>query len=553
MNLAQEILDTIFEDHKERKAKHITPFGGIIYTETNRDKSIVYSILQIYTPHDEWEEPNYYFEFIVYYIATSEEDFDLFMNDPEDARYELFNSIFYIETVRDKCEEMFGTLDKDDIYGFSDLYHHTDFNDDYLQKIPHNEYFEYVLKSIAYYTPNREDIFTTEYKCNPKDTKHIKSFYISPSILQSCQKVFQCKNLQSFTVSNNFASWEAKEISKLENLNYLNIEDTSGDFTDSTWGEEQLQAIAMLPYLVDISISGKSLQSTVFLNFSSLRSLKYLALHHANLSTIDTIISEMQNLEVLDLSNNNLSSLPKSLLQLKKLKILRLSSNPLGKIPEWIGDFKELEELDLSGTMLTTLPENIAHIPKLKKLKIRKNTFKMLPPSLAELKDEVVLLESMYRALYDNVLKKHLNTIPKEEAIFSNNFNLKLMVINKLMYEDEVLLPKFDIYKFVEEYDKRTIDIENEGYEIIPEVKTYFKNLKIPPILLSDITELYADGGDSIYSQLMPYWGGEEDIFNIFSTEEFHLLPQLDKFTPLGIENDVKEFLEKQSIDVSAL
>jgi Leucine-rich repeat (LRR) protein len=549
-NPAQEVLNTIFEDHKERTLLNITPFGDIIYTETNKDKSIVYSVLQIYIEHDEWvDPPNYYFKFKVHYIATSQEDWELFCNDPKDDRDELFESLFQRVYIREMVQEKLGDLDKDEIYGFSDLYYNTEFDIDRIQKIQPNKYFAHVLNAISYYKPNTEEIFTTEYECNQKETKHIKSFYISPSILQECQSVFECKNLQSLTVSNSFVLWKAEEICKLENLNYLNINHTGGG---SVWDEQLLQAIATLHYLVDISISGKSLPLTVFSIFSSLKSLKRLTLNHAELASIDTVISKMKNLEVLDLSGNNLSSLPKSILQLKKLKILRLANNSLAQIPEWIDDLEALEELDISNTMLTTLPQSIAKIPKLKKLKIKKNRFTTLPSSLKTLDEDVIALEATYRALYDNILAKQLKSLPKEDVTFSENFNLKLIIINKLMYEDEILLPKFDIYQFVKTYDKRRIDIEEEGYEIIPEVKTYFENLKIPTALLWDIKELYADGGDSIYFQLMPHWSGEEEIFDITSTKEFDLLPNLKKFTSWYITNEVRSFLEKRSIKVNS-
>jgi Leucine-rich repeat (LRR) protein len=541
INPAQEILDTIFEDHKERTLLNITPFGDIIYTETNRDQSIVYSVLQIYAPHNEWEEPNYYFEFKVHYIATSQEDFNLFCTDTEDERDALFESIFQRDDIREMCEEKLGTLVKDNIYAFSDLYNHSDFNDNYLKKIPSNDYFIYVLNAISYYEPDREDIFDPEYECNQKEKKHIKSFDISPSVLQSCQSVFQSKNLQSLAISNSFASWEIKEIHKLENLNYLNISDTGGE---STWDEQSLKYIATLPYLVDIRISGKTLPLSIFSIFSSLKNLKRLTINDAKLTSLDTAISKIENLELLDLSGNNLSSIPKSLLNLKKLKVLRLSKNNLAEIPEWIGDFETLEELDLSETMLTTLPQSISKIPKLSKLKIKKNNFKTLPSSLETLKDNIVHLEPNYKALYDDTIRKQLDSVPNEEVTFSENFNLKLIVINKLMYDDEVLLPKFDIYKFAKEYDKRNIDIEEEGYNIIPEVKIYFENLKIPSSLLLYITELYADGGDTIYFQLMPYWCGEEDAFDIVSVKEFHLLPRLNKFTAFGMSDEVKKILE---------
>ncbi len=76
------------------------------------------------------------------------------------------------------------------------------------------------------------------------------------------------------------------------------------------------------------------------------------------------------------------------------------------------------------------------------------------------------------------------------------------------MYEDELLLPKFSIYEFAKTHD---VDIEERGYELLPEAVAYFKNIKIPSSLLIDIEELYPDGGSEIYGQLYPFWDGEDD------------------------------------------
>jgi len=57
------------------------------------------------------------------------------------------------------------------------------------------------------------------------------------------------------------------------------------------------------------------------------------------------------------------------------------------------------------------------------------------------------------------------------------DFNFKLAVIQRLMYEQNVLTPRFDVYEFVERYTARHIDIEKEGYGVIPEVRRYFKQL----------------------------------------------------------------------------
>jgi len=111
------------------------------------------------------------------------------------------------------------------------------------------------------------------------------------------------------------------------------------------------------------------------------------------------------------------------------------------------------------------------------------------------------------------------------------DFNFKLAVIEVLMYEEEVLGPRFSVHDFAASYTGRRIDIEEEGYAIIPEVRQYFEELEIPEELLRQVEEISQDGGDFIYHQLYPFWDGEDDCFAITSTADLALLPNLRKIT----------------------
>lgn len=88
------------------------------------------------------------------------------------------------------------------------------------------------------------------------------------------------------------------------------------------------------------------------------------------------------------------------------------------------------------------------------------------------------------------------------DGVQFKDFNFKLAVIERLMYEQGVLTPRFDVYEFVKGYTARQIDIEEEGYDIIPEVRAYFEQLDIPAELLPLIQEINQDGGDAIYGEL---------------------------------------------------
>lgn len=123
------------------------------------------------------------------------------------------------------------------------------------------------------------------------------------------------------------------------------------------------------------------------------------------------------------------------------------------------------------------------------------------------------------------------------------------------MYVQEVLKPKFDVYDFCENYTKRDIDPEEYYFEIIPEVKKWFQDLPIAASLAPLVTELYFDGGNEIYAQLIPFWDGESDDFDIESlTEEdigqFPNLKTIDG-TAILMSEKVKNFCKEKGISLA--
>ncbi|MBN6709912.1 hypothetical protein JFL47_01485 [Haemophilus haemoglobinophilus] len=111
------------------------------------------------------------------------------------------------------------------------------------------------------------------------------------------------------------------------------------------------------------------------------------------------------------------------------------------------------------------------------------------------------------------------------------------------MYQSDLLQSRFELELFAQEYDKRLIDVEEEGYEIIPEAKSYFKNLDIPAALLNQVEELYIDGGfdggSELYENMRRFYdpGNGDELLPISNKaiEDFDLLPNLRKIT--GLEN----------------
>jgi len=116
-----------------------------------------------------------------------------------------------------------------------------------------------------------------------------------------------------------------------------------------------------------------------------------------------------------------------------------------------------------------------------------------------------------------------------EEQITFVDFGFKLSIIQELMYNKKLIKPKFDLFEFVIWYSKREIDLEEEGYEPIKEVTQYFKDLPIPKRLASEITEIYQDGGNDIYMQLLRFGEGWEDYWDIESAKDAEQFPNLKK------------------------
>lgn len=111
------------------------------------------------------------------------------------------------------------------------------------------------------------------------------------------------------------------------------------------------------------------------------------------------------------------------------------------------------------------------------------------------------------------------------------------------MYQQKVRTPQFDIHLFAKEYEKREISVEIDGYEIIPEVETYFKNLPISDELLAKVETLHQssglDGGPEFIYHLYPFWdpgSGDEAIpVSNKAITDLELLPNLKSIS--GLEN----------------
>lgn len=105
--------------------------------------------------------------------------------------------------------------------------------------------------------------------------------------------------------------------------------------------------------------------------------------------------------------------------------------------------------------------------------------------------------------------------------------NFRLLVLETLMYFDKVIQPSFDIREFAKNYPHREIDVNSEGYDIIPEALDYLLSIPIKKEWLDGVTELCQDGGSDMWLNIIPYWSGETNDFDIATAVDAKLLPNL--------------------------
>ncbi|MET9656847.1 hypothetical protein [Streptomyces sp. NPDC006510] len=111
------------------------------------------------------------------------------------------------------------------------------------------------------------------------------------------------------------------------------------------------------------------------------------------------------------------------------------------------------------------------------------------------------------------------------------DFNFKLLVIEKLMYQDKTLTPAFSIdeclrAKGIEDAQLYAFDNDLD-YTVLDEARAHFEALEISEELLATVDTLLIDGGLQVYYECSPVWDGEDDLFDVGSLDDLDLLPNL--------------------------
>jgi len=113
------------------------------------------------------------------------------------------------------------------------------------------------------------------------------------------------------------------------------------------------------------------------------------------------------------------------------------------------------------------------------------------------------------------------------------DFGFKLVVIDSLLGKET---------SFGKELEKLKAACEDAyewgTYTCIPEMADYLAGLVLTESDLAQVTSLVFDGGNEIYSYLMPDWDGESDEFDVRSVEDCSLLPNLREVEYIAMCNE---------------
>ncbi|MBB2754626.1 UNVERIFIED_ORG: hypothetical protein GGI57_005361 [Rhizobium aethiopicum] len=113
-------------------------------------------------------------------------------------------------------------------------------------------------------------------------------------------------------------------------------------------------------------------------------------------------------------------------------------------------------------------------------------------------------------------------------APFSDS-NLKLAVLSSLLYAK--LLDLGTPEQLATHVLGREVDLEKDGYELIPEALDYLVRYPLTEELLASVEDIELDGGAAIYPFAWYFWGGEENAFDVKDLSGIRFCPNLKSFS----------------------
>ncbi|MFV0473657.1 MAG: DUF6892 domain-containing protein [Pikeienuella sp.] len=103
--------------------------------------------------------------------------------------------------------------------------------------------------------------------------------------------------------------------------------------------------------------------------------------------------------------------------------------------------------------------------------------------------------------------------------------NLKLVVLDGLLYGRALDLGRPE--DLAAHVLGREVDMEEEGYDPIPEARDYLLRYPLDQALLDQVETLIFDGGNDIYRYIWYFWSGEDEGFDVSSLDGIALCRNL--------------------------
>ncbi|GAA53284.1 leucine-rich repeat and death domain-containing protein LOC401387 [Clonorchis sinensis] len=185
-------------------------------------------------------------------------------------------------------------------------------------------------------------------------------------------QLFNCVSLVELSMQDNkIMGVLPKELAQLVNLKALNI--AYNYFTSLT------DALSKLEKLEYLNLNGNSMR-TFDISLKALQQLQEISFAGCGISSVPDDIGCLKNLMILNLSGNRIKGFPTDNTNLSKLSAVSLSKNALSVVPKWICDLRNLVVLELPYNRLRDLPVEFEGVlPTLRQLDLSFNLFYTLP------------------------------------------------------------------------------------------------------------------------------------------------------------------------------
>ncbi len=136
-----------------------------------------------------------------------------------------------------------------------------------------------------------------------------------------------------------------------------------------------------------------------------------------------------------------------------------------------------------------------------------------------------------------------------------SDVNLKLAVMSSLL--DAKLLDLGTPEQLATHVLRRPVDLEKDGYDLIPEALDYLARYPLTDDLLASVERMEFDGGATIYPFAWYFWSGEEGAFDIKDLSGIRFCPNLKSLSVISMMDKVDskvlvplKRLERVSINV---